>query len=372
MFLNNYKYFTGILIIGLMDLWNSATCCTSVGHQELVTFAIQIETTIKNGNPAYYNQCFNREFIINRIVSREAFKPGDEQTQEFIDVLNQIFDPGALLTNLVATGGSFTFIRAYQEEGVDKMLFRLSSNEGISYHEYQVDSYEGKIIITDGYIFNTGQTVSEMIRNTYHEYVSGLCRYHEVHDLRIHNLMSAGKYRKAYKKWSSLPESIRHSEKYQLLGIRIAEKIDRKQYFRIYYEFSKYFPEEPGKYLIPLSGLVWQGYEQEALNNIDKLEDMIQGDPFLHLIRAQIYLKAGDPDGARHCLNTVIEAMPQCENGYISLLDLCLTRKNYDEATEVLGRLVAAFNAYKEDLLPLLQNHPEFLESAQYKKWLEN
>jgi len=355
-----------------MKLWRSDQTYATVEYNKLITFASQIEASIKNGNPSYFNHCFNTKMLLNNLIGMDEFRPYVDIAIGFTGVIEREFDPGSLLTGVIDAGGSFMFIRAYQEAGESKILFRLLSAEGISYHEYMADTCNGRIMINDGYIFNTGQTISEMFEHAYVDYISELYELPLSNSATIRKSMNDGNYRKAYHKWVSLPENVRLSESYQLLGIQIAEHLSSKKYFKVYVEYQNYFPEEPGKYLIPLNGLLQHGYEQGAIPNIDKLEAYIQSDPFLYLVRAKIYASTGDLSNAKYNLCKLIEEMPQYENGYFSLLDLYLNEKDFSRAAELLSTLMMTFNTYKEDLLPLLQNHPEFLESAEYKTWLEN
>jgi tetratricopeptide (TPR) repeat protein len=183
--------------------------------------------------------------------------------------------------------------------------------------------------------------------------------------------MASGKARKAYKKWVTLPDYVRYSKSNQLLGIVLAGEQKRKTFFSAYIEFTEHFPEEPGKYIIPLNGLIKYGFYQAALNMIDKLEEAVKNDPVLNIYRAEIYYKLGDVQRAEESLNTLIEELPDFETGYISLLGLYLNESSYGKATELLDKIMLTFDTTKEDLHHLYVNHPDFINSIEYRNWMD-
>ena len=349
----------------------------SVDYNELITFAKQLESSISSGNPYYFNLCFNTEAIINKAVNLEENTTENTFIQGFIDGVKQEFDLGTEIINEIGSKGSFLFIRAYQQNGKSKILFRLISDYGIDYHEYEVESKEDKIMIVDGYVFTSAQSISNTFRLIYTEYL--MSSYRVVENRRdkdpvkkIYQLAFSGKNMKAFKKWEKLPATIRYSKTNQLLGINLAKQLSKKIYFGTYVEYLKHFPDEPGKYFVPLDGLIKHGYYKAALENIDRLDEIVQEDPLLNVLRANIYQEIGNVSVAENYLCQVIDLMPEYETGYINLLGLYLKEKEFAKVTELLDKIIFTFDTGKEDLIPFFDNHPDFINSAEYQNWIDD
>ncbi len=365
------------LILGFFITQNSALTLAAVGYDELVTFAKQLESSISSGNPYYFNHCFDTDSLISRVVVNQKENTFNEAFADgFVEGLKQEFDLGAAIVKEISSEGSFTFIRAYQQNNKSKILFRLVSDYGINYHEYEVESRDSKLMITDGYIFTSARTISNTFEQIYTAYLLNI--YHMAEnrmkrnaEQKISHLAEAGKSAQAYKKWKKLPNYIRYSKSNQILGINLAKELDKKAYFETYIEFTQHFPDEPGKYFIPLDGLIKHGYYQAALINIDKLDEIVQADPLINVFRANIYCELDEVEKAETCLNQLIESRPEFETGYINLLRLYLEKKEFGKATELLDKMAFTFDASKEDLLPFVVNHTDFINSAEYKDWLD-
>jgi len=349
----------------------------AVEYNELITFAQHLESSISSGSPYYFNLCFNTDAIIEKIINKDSYSANKAFSEGFIEGIKQEFDLGTVIIEETSSGGSFSFIRAYQDNEKSKILFRLISNYGINYHEYEVQSCEGRLMIVEGYIFISAQTISELFEDVYTMYLLSMNQSPEIgiesgieNSIRI--LASKGKYSKAFKKWQKQSESIRYSKSFQLMGIQIAQELNKKIYFETYIEYLHYFPEESGKYMLPLNGLIEHGYYQAALTSIDKLDEFIQHDPALDLLRANLYYETGNLVKAEESLYRLIESVPDFEKGYLSLLGLYLEKKEFRKATELLDRMALTFNTYKENLSPFLINYNDFLNSQEYKNWLEN
>ena len=362
-----------ILIIGYFHGLPSKAFPDEIEYNDLIILGKQLESSISSGNPYYFNLCFNTESIIDSAILSNPKNAENSFAQGFIEGLKQQFDPGNAILELIGADGSFTFIRAYKRDGRSKLLFRLISSNGINYHEYDVGQKDEKLVLTDAYIFTTAQTISGTYKNIYNKYFLNLPEYRISRaDKKIQRLAAIGNSRKAYKQWLNLPENIRFSKTNQLMGIHLASKLDRETYFGAYIEFMNHFPDEPGKYFIALEGLIKQGYYHAALKAIEKLDEYIQTDPILNVIKADIYYESGDTQNAEEHLNKLIEEMPEYETGYLNLLGLYIEENEFMKATLLLDKIILTFNASKEDLQQIVTDYTDFLQSDEFKNWMNN
>ena len=187
---------------------------------------------------------------------------------------------------------------------------------------------------------------------------------------KIQKLASRDKFGRAYKKFSELPWTLRSQYMFQVMGMRIASHLDSDICMSEYNQFVDNMPSHGGTYLIALQSFVVNQNQNMALQCVDSLDHYIEGDPFLNMLRANLYFQEKDFDQAEIRLRALIEDMPDYEEGYFSLLGLYLQTKDYSCATGLLDQMTENFNYYKEDVKTLLQEYPDFVASKEYQNWI--
>jgi tetratricopeptide (TPR) repeat protein len=286
---------------------------------------------------------------------------------------------GAMIVDDIKQNGTYSFLRAYKKDGANYLLFRLFTNNGINYHEFEVKQDKDKFKIIDAYLFLSGEKMSETIARVYNSFrllntasiadsLSYLQALSELEKIKV--LASKGKFSKAYKKWQTLPLSFMKDKLFLITGIQIASYLDDKTYLKAYNQFVSNFPNNSGKYLIPLDGLLIHKNYSMALACVDSLDNSLNNDPMLNYLRGNLLYEMGNYTEAAKKMSVLIESIPDFETGYYSLLGLYVKNKNYIEATQVLDKIVLTFNYYKDDFSPILKEYPDFINSEEYQVWL--
>lgn len=338
---------------------------------ELTDFGNKIQNSLCSRNPYYFNLSFDMEKMLSNVFEKYGHSPDMAFHEGFVDGIKQSLDLGGMLVNDLSTGSNIRLISVRNTEYESCLIFRLSGANGINYHEYFVEKYNGNLKITDAYIYSTGQRISETIGNLYISSGFNIETDYTRSLKEIDQLRAAGKYKQAFKKWNNLSYDARIEKSNLLTGISIAAKVDKNSFFSVMNLFTLFYPEEPGKYLIPLDGLIAYGLHEKALNYIDSLEGYTSTDPMLDYIRANIYWDIDKTGKATECLAQLIDEMPEFEPGYITLLDLYLEEDEFSLATDLLNRMIATFQNYKEDYIPLFAKYPEFMSSPEYQNWMK-
>ncbi len=351
-----------------------------LNDNKLNVFARQIEMSIESRNPYYFNLSFDSELILSRILDNQYTQEDSAFNQGFIDGISMSLDFGSTIVNEIGNSGTFKFIRSYTNEDGSWIVFRLLSENGINYHAYKVETIGDDYKITDGYFYLSGEKLSESIELIYNRNAAIFLQRENIDEEMIQALdeldkiklnYSKGKINKAYKAWQEIPTAYRTMKSFQYTGLIIASGLNQETYLKIFEEYINCYPEEPGKYLIPLGGLLSQGCYEPALRCIDSLGKALETDPLLDFFRAKIYYVNGNLEKSKQFLAQVIEAIPDFEMGYLSLLNIYLTERNFEEATVLLDQMTLTFNTYKEDFYPFLTDFPDYLNSSIYKDWID-
>jgi hypothetical protein len=122
--------------------------------------------------------------------------------------------------------------------------------------------------------------------------------------------------------------------------------------------------------LMLLEGLYYQKDYHLTLWYIDQLDRAVGHDPYLNYFRASLFRSMDKPVRSEWYLNKFISDLPEKEEGYLSLLELYMESARYTDATNLLDNIIDLFGFYKEDLKPLFQNFPDFINSMEYTQWI--
>lgn len=369
-------------LCSLTDLASSEGIRSTVPSvNQLTKFAGYIEASIANGNTSFFNHAFDKDALLDHFIANDTFALTNAYVFGFVEGIKQNFDLGTLLVEEIKEYGSYTFLHAFQRAGTGRLLFRLLSKNGINYHEFEVESDDEELKITDAFMYLSGEKISETMERAYlsfrrlHAMASSDDDNERINTTiqmeKISAYISEGKSKKAYKHWNNLPLEYKSTTLVQIQGLQIAASLDKETFLKEYRIFLKSYPENPGKYLIPLEALVAKEYYTEALACIDSLENSTYSDPMLELLRANIFFELGNFSEAGERLSLLIDRLPDYETAYLSLLGIYMKEKKFSDATVLLEKMSFTFNQIKEDLQPILVQYPEFLDSQEYKKWLE-
>jgi hypothetical protein len=371
---------TLLLMLSFYPLTAAAFERALSGTNQLDDFGKQIEMSIESRNPYFFNISFDAQQIIDHVIEKAGTESDTAFNTGLTEGLKSSLDMGTLILDELGANGSFKYITSYTDGDYSWLVFRLLNDNGINYHAYKTEKFENGFRITDEYSFLSGDKLSEIIESMYNRNAIAYLERNIMDQQmvlalekldKIKELYAKGKYSKAYQLYQSFPLSVKHSKTFQYVGLKVAEGLDKEKYLKVFNEFIAGYPEQKGKYLIPLDGLVKQGMYAEAIQCIDSLDNALNTDPLLDFFRAKIKYIEGDLENAKLYLAKVINFVPDFEMGYLSLLNIYLTEKNFKEATALLDQMVLTFNTYKEALAPFLTNFPEYLNSSVYMEWID-
>ena len=128
-------------------------------------FALQIEQSVLNGNPDVYNKAFDKQYL--KSVIRDNSIVNSSLDADFgQDFFESNFHAGDEAVALVDNGGDFKFVRYYLNaaDSSHHIVFRTYNDFILNFYDYEVDTLGGNIVIKDGFIYNTGNLLSDNIR----------------------------------------------------------------------------------------------------------------------------------------------------------------------------------------------------------------
>lgn len=363
--------------------YSNNSALTEEELKKIQIFAKQIEASLENNNPIYFNSILNSEALLAKIITLPSNNYSTIQFNiGFMMGFKQNFDLGSLLVNEIENNGSYKYLRAYMSNNKPRILFRLFNQDGLNYHEYEITEVNGKYEITDIYVYLTGENISETLRRMYFYEVSQNSSNNDS-DLQFdlpnqawkylqkaQSAFEKGRFEKAVKIWNKIEPEQKEIKHVLLEGIMYASYCNTSLHGQLVNKYLSIYPDDPGYLLQSITGFLTIGEYKKALAAIDKLDKYLYYDPMLNFIRGRICTEMGNFKTAITYFERILDQMSDFDMAYFALLDLLIKSDNFNEATQLLDRMTFKFNAYKTDFDNILQEYPTFINSSEYLTWI--
>jgi predicted Zn-dependent protease len=162
---------------------------------------------------------------------------------------------------------------------------------------------------------------------------------------RIRSLMTRNKIEEAISYYEDLPPALKDQKIIKLMYVQLCSEMDDGSYEKALNEFQQLYPGEPNMFLMMIDVYILRKEYDQALNAVNKLDMLIDSDPFLDYIRASIYNMTDEPEKARVLLEKLYVRMPDFDAGVLELI------ANYTDAGE---------NEKAKQLIKDYKSNPEF------------
>jgi tetratricopeptide (TPR) repeat protein len=312
-----------------------------VTFDEAENFSKQIDSSINYRNPKYFTSLINLKELSKRIEKSSPRKLSSAMEKGIGQGLDKT-DMGGQIIRQVEKKGSYELVKHYEKDKVHHLVYRLYSEEGLNYHDFELVKKNGKVSIADYYIYLAGENFSSMLANllTLFEKPSGNASDDEYKSMetlqRIKSLMNQGQAKEAKDLFDQLPDKFRDQKTIRIIGLQLSSQIDNEMYLKGLEDFQARYPNEPNTYLLMLDAAILNKDYEKALSNINHLDSLINKDKFLDFYRALMYNLMEEPAKAREHLETLVQNYPTFEAGILELIANYLQANDYDKATPLI------------------------------------
>ena len=169
--------------------------------------------------------------------------------------------------------------------------------------------------------------------------------------------------------YERLSPNLKLEKNFMLFQILAAHKISDEKYVAAIDAFRAAHPDEACVDLIAIDSFVAKKQYDAALEAIERLDKSIGGDPYLHLLRAKLYLAANKFEEADREANEAINGDSTLTKAWWVRVDVSLQARRFDRTAEVLTAIHKDLGVELADLTTLPE-YAEFVKSPEYKKWL--
>lgn len=340
----------------------------------------KMDSTLTAGDASYVNKLYDLKSFSNKFVVKDDNNEIRQFNKGFYKGFSEKFKFGDLMLGHISRGSSYDFMNAFiDKDSTYSLMFRIYG-EGINYHKHILKKINGKLKITDSYIYLTGEYLSDTFGNIYRGFFNdkGLKSENvfknEIKDLNIvkniKKLISEKENKKALKEFEKLSKNAKQKKIYLITKVLAASNLTEEIYKQVLTEYESKFPNDPSLYLVSVDGLIMAEKYDEAIKNINKLDDALGGDDFLNLLRGNVMYTAKNYPKAIEYFSLLTNDYPNFIDAYDSLLTVYVESNDLEKAIEILDVFINNFETSKKDLVEIIkENYIEFSKTNEFINW---
>lgn len=312
--------------------------------QEAISFAKEMEMAIKKGEGSFLDKAFDKNEFVKRMDLPET-----EYGKGFAKGVVQKITIGTQIANELSDHDSFEFIKHYVKNSRHHLVFRLyiTKDGSLNYHDYELIKINNRCRVADLYVYMTGETLTETMRNMYVSLYTGsdgaqeagesekIADLGKIKDIR--KLINSGKVDEAKKMYDDLPDYIKQTKTVSVLHVLLASGLTLEEYNKAINDFKERFPNEPSIPLMMIDGYYLQKDYTSMLAAINSLDSQISKDPLLDYHRYLSYELLEDTTNSMLCLRRLVKNLPDFQKGMIELIAVELRNNNKPAADALIA-----------------------------------
>jgi tetratricopeptide (TPR) repeat protein len=361
----------------------------TISDSECQKLASVFERHVREGDTDQATQLIDWDAILKKATAGFGESADVEQARaDFIrGVLETARESGGLASQVSAAveqGGSYRLLRIHRVNGQPRALFRLLLPEsgGVNYYDLTFSrDATGRLRINDIHLALSGEFLSDTLRRAWLPIVAkaagvtlkdrDAAYIKHLNDLQK-MVAEAGqeRYAEALSIFRGLPPVLQADRNILLIRLQAAQRVGDEEYSLAVADLERLSPRDSCVDLLTIDGHLLRGHYAAALAAVERLEESIGGDPYLHVLRAGIHYQAGDLPAAESAARQAIAGEPTLEDAYWQVATFSLDTKKFDTTVEMLDLLQTRFGIELEDLTKVPE-YADFVKSPQYRKWAQ-
>ena len=282
--------------------------------------------------------------------------------------IGQMANPIRRLCERFPPGTTYTLLGAPEVDARARPRFRvLGPAAMLDYHELVLDDAHH---VVDLHVFTAGEDLSaslgaKMSAGTGDPNIESTT----VLALELQRLRSAGDFAGASAVLAKLPPALRATKSMRLIALQLAQHRDPASAAAERAAYQRDFPEDRALAMNDLSEATGSDDLPKLLRAIDRVEQVVGGDPYLEALRASGYVLAHQLDAGLRSARSAVAHEPTLAIGWRTLAAIHALRRDPTAAVEALRQLEAHGVAVDA---AFFDHNPVFAEvatSQAYRAW---
>lgn len=316
---------------------------------EATAYAKRVNAAVKAGDENAIDKMLDADLFAEEVVKAAG---DDESTRGLKNGVKEGFQKQGLSRQILGNlgdDGSYEFVRQYQKDGVQHIIFRLFGEGGINYHDFTLVKFDDSIRAKDVYLYLSGENLSKTMGGL----VDAMAKADDAGAMKVKDqakalpeirmLYQQKRFEDAKRRLDRLPEEMRQGKAMQLMNVLITAELDEGTYSRAMNEFERLYGGDPTVQLALFDNYFIKKDYNRLFKILDGIDKTVQ-DPVIDYYRAIVYSEKGDMDAAIGRLESVYKRLPSFQPAVLDLIANYLDQGKLEKAEP----LVAAYKANKD------------------------
>ncbi|QHI34736.1 hypothetical protein IMCC3317_00800 [Kordia antarctica] len=364
----------------------------TINDNAVIDFGKKLQASFYEKETTFFLDNFDKDGFASKIVLTDEEIANSKDLKAF----NGSFKKGffskfdAFPTKIIESmenDNSYDIVNFYYSEDEKKyhLLFRMfSDEEGLNYHDYQLNYVNNKFLIEDLYIYTTGEYLSDTLRQLYlmaipKNYMEDINMSKEqisnmVFIFGYKNLVAKKEYKKALDLLNNLKGDIRNQKIFYILKIQVASEINEVYYMEAIDELLKKFPDDPSTQLMAVDYYVMLKDYNATMGALNQLQEVTEDD-FVEYVKGNMAWEFEDYEGAEKAYTYIMNEYPNYQMAKINLLYLYDFLEKHEDNILLLNKIINSEEFSKQELIDFIDDKEnEFINlpnAAIYTKWKE-
>lgn len=356
-----------------------------VTEEDAKAFGEAMEAAARKG-AREINQLINWDALVD--TATDGLGVAEKGRREFRQgVVSSVDKPGsfaAKIAETVAGGGSYDMLRVHEVDGRRRAMFRMiEAGGGVGYQDLTLArGADGKVRVVDIYPVTSAEQLSATFRRVFiplaaHDSRNLLERLTGVESDVVKNLpkmkemtdaLNGNQPARALAVFDQLPASLKKEKAWEVLRIQAAQRLgDDAKYAAAIADFRTNHPNDPASDLQSIDYYLIKKQYEKALEAVNSLDKFVGGDPFLDVMRGNVYLMSDRPAEAKEAGDRAVREEPKLIQGYAVVVAAALKEKDFDAAAAALRSIKQQFGGVNLDAFKEMDGFNEFSMSEPYE-----
>jgi hypothetical protein len=307
---------------------------------EAIAYAENITASFKKNDRDFLEKVLDVDLFVDEVM-KVAGDKGNRSLRDGIKKGLQSRNLSMEVFNSTGKNGLYEFLKQYEKEGHQHIIFRLYGESGINYHDFELVKYDNKINAKDIYIYLSGENLSTTMAQIFSSILeqsdgsNKLMNQYAENMTKLKALLLQKNYKAAKTSWDQLPLSLKNEKAFQLVNLQITSEMDDESYITATNEFEKLYGNDASLQFAMFDGYFLRGDYTKSLRVLDRVDSAVN-DPLLDYFRALVYTQKKDDKTAIAYLEKLYKKMPYFETGVLELMANYIEARRYDETNALI------------------------------------
>jgi tetratricopeptide (TPR) repeat protein len=294
---------------------NLQTLCaqnTPVTAAEAEKLSVQLEQSVNQGDPEIFNHLIYFPEFIKRTESKSALINNYDTLTKIAGVFG-LYTIGNTIVES-SKNGNFSLFRSFTLHDETHLLFRSYGDGGFDYLDITLIKVKDTLRAADIYSYQIGESYARLFSYLIsdeqvpdaHSSMTSREKYGKIFE----NAMRHKNYAAARSAFEKFDESTQNDRHFSLQYMIACQHLGEKQFRKSTDHYISLFADEPTPWLLMVQEYADTKNIDDYGHSIDKLDTLLQIDPFLNYFRGNVMLKLGDSRAAMHFYQDVFDYDP--------------------------------------------------------------